>query len=419
MFSSPAEVPFPIDRAEIGLAAADIDSDGDADLVITWRNDVIKGTFGVSALLSDGAGGFSDPVDLFINNNLFLRQVMAADFDGDSWVDLAVAASPVGTSGEVSLLVLLKQGGVFSDPAVVSTTSDGLDSLTAADLDGDGLADLAFEGGFTDGSVGIAAIYSDGAGAFTAPVRIPDTPAQHGLAAADLHGDGRVDLALETGAGGKLPSMTISVLVNHGAGAFAAPVVVLSTTGREPGGLAAADLDGDGLADLALGWRDLALRTGGVSVAYQVGPRTTPTGQDVSVKPVDPVTGTSPVAITFSDVTAGGTTTVTTSSQGPPPPDGFKLSSSPPTYYDLPTTATFSGPATVAISYAGVTVRNESSLRLFHYENGAWVDRTFSVDTANDIIYATVTSFSPFAPSEAIRQVQIDVKPDAVNFANK
>jgi hypothetical protein len=124
------------------------------------------------------------------------------------------------------------------------------------------------------------------------------------------------------------------------------------------------------------------------------------------------------VEITFSTVTSAGTTTLTTSSQGPPPPSGFKLSSSPPTYYDLTTTATFSGTATVSISYNGIHVNVESKLRLFHYENGAWVDRTSSVDTVNDVIYATVTSFSPFAIFEATQQVEIDVKPDAINLAN-
>jgi hypothetical protein len=38
--------------------------------------------------------------------------------------------------------------------------------------------------------------------------------------------------------------------------------------------------------------------------------------------------------------------------------------------------------------------------KLFHLENGGWVNRTTSVDFTNHIIYATVTSLSPFAVFE-------------------
>ena len=260
---------------------------------------------------------------------------------------------------------------------------------------------------------------------FSAPVQVLSLtsdvdPLPSSVAAADLDGDGRLDLALLRGEPilFKGPRPVVSVLRNEGGGAFSAPADAPAPEDWAIRAVAAADLDGDGAADLAVAWRGADGSSGGVSVLFSAGPGATPPGENVSVQPVDQVSGTSPVAITFSTVTQGGTTSLTTSSHGPPPPNGFKLSSSPPTYYDLSTTATFSGTATVAISYAGVTVRNESNLRLFHYENGAWVDRTSSVDTANDVIYATVTSFSPFAIFEAIRQVRIDVKPDSVNLAS-
>ena len=69
----------------------------------------------------------------------------------------------------------------------------------------------------------------------------------------------------------------------------------------------------------------------------------TAAGSNVPVEPVDTTTGQpSPLDLNFSNVTGGGTTTVASSTHGPPPPNGFKIGT-PPTYYDISTTATFSG----------------------------------------------------------------------------
>lgn len=129
----------------------------------------------------------------------------------------------------------------------------------------------------------------------------------------------------------------------------------------------------------------------------------TATGTNVAAQPLDPVTGTSPVSINFSNVTSGGTTTLSTSTTGAPPPSGFKTGN-PPTYFDLQTTATFSGPVTVCVSYAGVSYTNEANLKLFHQEGNQWVDRTSSLDIVNKIICATVTSFSWFGVFESDAQ---------------
>src|SRR5207248_10260970 len=76
------------------------------------------------------------------------------------------------------------------------------------------------------------------------------------------------------------------------------------------------------------------------------------------------------------------------------PPIRF-LVGSPAQYFDLATTAVFSGPVSVCINYSGVSFVN--SPRLFHYNGSAWVDVTTSVDTTNHSVCGSVTSFSPFA----------------------
>lgn len=138
-------------------------------------------------------------------------------------------------------------------------------------------------------------------------------------------------------------------------------------------------------------------------------PNETPVGDDVSVTPTDETTGEpSPVALTFDNVTEAGSTTVTSGSvgggSGPPPPSNFRLGS-PPTYYNVKTTASYDGSITVCLSYAGVTYGNENQLKLLHGETDAsgnvtWVNVTTSLDTENDIICGTVTSLSPFLAAE-------------------
>lgn len=104
------------------------------------------------------------------------------------------------------------------------------------------------------------------------------------------------------------------------------------------------------------------------------------------------------VNLEFSQVTAGGITSVTTSSTGNQPLAGFRLGN-PPTYYNISTTATFSGNVEVCINYSSLNVPgNENVLKLMHYEPGAgWVDITTSINTNANIICGITTSFSDFA----------------------
>ena len=121
----------------------------------------------------------------------------------------------------------------------------------------------------------------------------------------------------------------------------------------------------------------------------------TPTGDDVIVQPVDNA-GDTPVTITFHEVTVPGTTLLTTSDQGNQLPAGFKLGD-PPVYYEITTTAQYSGQIEVCVDYSGVSYDNEEELKLFHYEIDQWKDVTSWVDTESDVICGIVTSLSTFA----------------------
>jgi CSLREA domain-containing protein len=135
--------------------------------------------------------------------------------------------------------------------------------------------------------------------------------------------------------------------------------------------------------------------------------------------PYDPETGQSPVRVTFSNITQPGITRVSVLPSGPTPPSGFMLGN-PPVYVELSTTTGFTGSVTVCMDYSGITFPDPTMIKLLHYEDtnndgvaDTWVDRTTSVDTANKIVCATVTSFSLFAPFQAVERPPVaDAGPD-------
>jgi uncharacterized repeat protein (TIGR01451 family) len=142
----------------------------------------------------------------------------------------------------------------------------------------------------------------------------------------------------------------------------------------------------------------------------------TPLGENVQVTP------TSGVSATFSTVTIGGNTASTTSTSGPPPPTGYEIIgiASQPVYYDITTTAAYSGPITICIGYDETQVAGpEADLRLMQKVDG-WVDVTTSVDTVNNRIYGTTTSLSIFIVThvQAVRSVEVSISPSSQSGVN-
>ena len=138
----------------------------------------------------------------------------------------------------------------------------------------------------------------------------------------------------------------------------------------------------------------------------------TPTGTNITVTSKDAGSATSPMDVTFASVTQAGQTSVTVSNTGAAAPTNFQLGN-PPIYYDLTTTAVFSGGATVCINYSGISFTNQLAIRLYHFENGAWVDHTTSVNTATKTVCGAVNSFSPFALFEPTGPVPSNITPTA------
>jgi len=126
-------------------------------------------------------------------------------------------------------------------------------SVVAADLNGDGIPDLAIA---DNNECAVMVLIGNGDGTFAAPSKTNVTCYPEHVAVGDFNGDGKADLVvtsepLESSTGQFLLGIT-TILLGKGDGTFT-PMATQYTMGVEPTSIAVADFNGDGIADLAIG----------------------------------------------------------------------------------------------------------------------------------------------------------------------
>ena len=222
-----------------GIAAADLDGDGDDDIAVA--------TFGTGAVSAtnrvclNGGGAFTC-ADVSPDAD-FSKGVAAADLDGDGDVDLAFANASSAFGPALNRVCFNSGTGTFTC-ADVSPDLDESAAVVAADMDGDGDLDLAFgnDGAGASGAVNSVCLNS-GAGVFTCAPVSADAGSTTGLTAADLDGDGDVDLVAANFFGRD------RICLNSGTATFTCADV--DSDGGDTYAVAAVDVDGDGDLDLA------------------------------------------------------------------------------------------------------------------------------------------------------------------------
>ncbi|MDP6942592.1 MAG: IPT/TIG domain-containing protein [Myxococcota bacterium] len=186
------------------LTFADIDDDGDQDLV--------KCNFGspLAVHVNQGNGYFTDESDTRVDFAVYEcaeRGLELADMDGDGDLDIVVDQiyedCNDGYCNGAPVLLLNDGLGVFSVSEHSNFGSAGWQSrgMSILDLDGDGDLDLATA---NIGSNNVSALFNNGKGAFAKAVTFPAGKGPFFLAAADLDGDG-VDEWVTSPATGYLP----------------------------------------------------------------------------------------------------------------------------------------------------------------------------------------------------------------------
>jgi hypothetical protein len=237
LFEAAPGSPIAVAGRPNNLVVADVNKDGKPDLIVACAKRHIV------VLLGDRKGGFRPAKGSPIQLTHSLGEMALGDINGDGNLDLALADHD---RYSVSLLLGDGKGGVKPAPGSPVVMKNGehphTHGLALADVNGDGALDL-ITGNTDDNDVAVA--LGDGTGRF-APA--PGSPFSAGggagyVALADVNGDGNLDIIAPTKGG-------VTVLLGDGKGGFRPAPGSPFSAGGGAGYVALADVNGDGNLDI-------------------------------------------------------------------------------------------------------------------------------------------------------------------------
>ena len=252
-----------------GLAVADLNGDGKVDVVT--GDGALSGISGYSysegyysVFLGNGDGTFAAastygpviPTSPIHGGGQPINGIALGDFNHDGKVDIAIAAGANTYDGPSGVEVMLGNGsGSFNTPPqfyAVGNYYQSTENISVGDFNKDGFLDLAVsnEGcGYADGN-DTTILLNNGDGTFTVGQNLDNSCVTGSQVVTDLNGDGVPDLVIVSGDSPYDANTYLHVFIGVGDGTFADAGEFSTSTGYGSYGIAAGDLNGDGIPDV-------------------------------------------------------------------------------------------------------------------------------------------------------------------------
>jgi len=246
-FNSVPDSILPTDVTPVAIAVADFDHDGHLDVAI-----VNEDGQDVNIAFGDGSGSFLANEMIIPTPDPCPLGVVAVDLDNDNFPDLAVLSSPA--DGSNSKVLFIKNNGARRTftPATssVDILGQGATDIAFGKINSDNNYDLAISNA---DSSNVSVLLGNGDGTFQTPRLVKEGVQPAAVVVTDLGNalsgtpDGKMDLAVVDESGF---TDNVALLYGNGDGTF--QNFITTTAGVTSTAIAAADLDGDGELDMAL-----------------------------------------------------------------------------------------------------------------------------------------------------------------------